>query len=526
MSESVLLTDDEPVDPDDELLVAYLDDELDDAERKAVEKRLVAETEFQRRLQTLQSGWEWLDELPSESTNEKLVESTIELLVADIIPEKKSQAGWVSQHWRHLVFAALLLAGFAAGAIGVSIANRIALRNDLAELAIAEDHEAYKLGDNFSFFYQLAYNPRWQNMIETMEQVGQREMAPASVVASIPLGDRDAALQSLPTETREKLVVRWEAYRGYSEETKQELRRIAKEVRNAKDSEKLLRTMKAASVWIESVGEELRDDLQSGDEAVRQNAIDLAIDITMNDLARDSGKLISEETSDRIYLWLQWLLTQRLEQIPGLAAGIERGKAMLKEQGRDEQWAEYFMLRAMVDDRDWRGRGPGFSGFGGGLRMGPGGGGPRGPGNGPPNNGPPNNGPPNNGPPARADEDDSDVDDHRDPGRRPSPPRIPPVTDREYQDLKALLDDQAREDLSALTSLSTELAGEVVAVNDTLRTWTLEALRRNSPAFQADESTPLDRYRSREEPDVLDLLPPEEIMKAIYYRPDRRGGRR
>ncbi|PAY18812.1 hypothetical protein CKO51_14690 [Rhodopirellula sp. SM50] len=516
MSESVLLTDDEPVDPDDELLVAYLDDELDDAERKAVEKRLVAETEFQRRLQTLQSGWEWLDELPSESTNEKLVESTIELLVADIIPEQKSEAGWVSQHWRHLVFVALLVAGFAAGAIGVSIANRIALRNDLAELAIAEDHEAYKLGDNFSFFYQLAYNPRWQNMIETMEQVGQREMAPASVVASIPLQDRDAALQSLPTETREKLVVRWEAYRGYSEETKQELRRIAKEVRDAKDSEKLLRTMKAASVWIESVGEELRDDLQSTDDAVRQNAIDLAIDITMNDLARDSGKLISEETSDRIYLWLQWLLKERVEQIPGLAAGIERGKAMLKEQGRDDQWAEYFMLRAMVDDRDWRGRGPGFSGFGGGLRMGPGGGGPRGPGN----------GPPGNGPPAPADEDDSDRDDQRDPGRRPSPPRIPPVTDREYQDLKALLDDQAREDLSALTSLSTELAGEVVAVNDTLRTWTLEALRRNSPAFQADESTPLDRYRSREEPDVLDLLPPEEIMKAIYYRPDRRGGRR
>ncbi|QDV43129.1 hypothetical protein Enr13x_29830 [Stieleria neptunia] len=516
MSESVLLTDDEPVDPDDELLVAYLDDELDDAERKAVEKRLVAETEFQRRLQTLQTGWEWLDELPSESNNEKLVESTIELLVADIIPEKQSEAGWVSQHWRHLVFVALLVAGFAAGAIGVSIANRIALSNDLAELAIAEDHEAYKLGDNFSFFYQLAYNPRWQNMIETMEQVGQREMAPASVVASIPLQDRDAALQSLPTETREKLVVRWEAYRGYSEETKQELRRIANEVRNAKDSEKLLQTMKAASVWIESVGEELRDDLQSTDEAVRQNAIDLAIDITMNDLARDSGKLISEETSDRIYLWLQLLLKERLEQIPDLAAGIERGKAMLQEQGRDDQWAEYFMLRAMVDDRDWRGRGSGSSAFGGGLRMGLGGGGPRGPGG----------GGPGNGRPAPAAADASGGGDQRDPGRRPPPPRIPPVTDREYQDLKALLDDQAREDLSALTSLSTELAGDVVAVNDTLRTWTLESLRRNSPAFQADESTPLDRYRAREEPDVLDLLPPEEIMKAIYYRPDRRRGRR
>ena len=81
MSDSVLLRDDQPVDPDDELLVAYLDDELDVEERKGVEKRLVAETEFQRRLQALQTGWEWLDELPVESNNEKLVESTIESLL-------------------------------------------------------------------------------------------------------------------------------------------------------------------------------------------------------------------------------------------------------------------------------------------------------------------------------------------------------------------------------------------------------------------------------------------------------------
>ncbi|QEF99554.1 hypothetical protein Mal15_36190 [Stieleria maiorica] len=512
MSESVLLTDDQPVDPDDELLVAYLDDELDDEQRKAVEKRLVAETAFQRRLQTLQTGWEWLDDLPTEPNNEKLVESTIELLVADIIPGKKEQPGWLGKSWKRVSLVALVVVAFAAGAIGVSIANRIALQNDLAELAIAEDHEAYKLGDNFSLFYQLAYNPRWQDMIETMEQVGRREMAPPSVVAEIPLQDREAALQSLPSETREKLVVRWEAYRGFSDEAKTEMRRIADEVHKAKDSEKLLRTMKAASVWIESVGEELRDDLFSPDEAVRQNAIDLAIDITMNDLARDSGKLISEETSDRIYLWLQLLMNERLERVPGLAAALERAKTMLKEQDRDEQWAEYFMLRSLVDDPDWRsrGRGPGFSGFGGGLRGGPGGGGPRGP---------------SNGRPVAAPTDDSESASSRDPGRRP-PPRIPPITDQEYQDLKTLLDDQARNDLSALTSLSTELAGEMVAVNDTLRTWAIESLRRNSPAFQADESTPLDRYRERDDPDVLDLLPPDQIMEAIYYRPGRRQGRR
>jgi len=60
MSDSVLLADEHPIDPDDELLVAYLDGELNDLERRAVEKRLVSEPDFQKRMQSLEpagSGW-------------------------------------------------------------------------------------------------------------------------------------------------------------------------------------------------------------------------------------------------------------------------------------------------------------------------------------------------------------------------------------------------------------------------------------------------------------------------------------
>ena len=71
MSHSVLLTDDDRVDPDDELLVAYLDGELSDAQRDSVEQRLVKEVGFRARLQALQSGWDWLEDLPDE-TREQL----------------------------------------------------------------------------------------------------------------------------------------------------------------------------------------------------------------------------------------------------------------------------------------------------------------------------------------------------------------------------------------------------------------------------------------------------------------------
>ena len=205
---------------------------------------LVEEVEFQRRLQALQTGWEWLDELPDESSNEKLVESTIELLVADIVPKATTQTSWLKKNWKQVTFASSLLFALAVGVIGTSVAHRLALRKDLEELAIAEDHEAYKLGGNFEFYRDLAYNRRWQDMLKTMEQVGDREMAPKSVVASIPVDERRAALKELPTKTRERLVGRWEAYNGFSEETKQKMRQTAKEVREADDSERLLRTMK------------------------------------------------------------------------------------------------------------------------------------------------------------------------------------------------------------------------------------------------------------------------------------------
>lgn len=504
MSESVLLTDDHPVDPDDELLVAYLDGELEDTERAAVERRLVGEIEFRQRLQTLQTGWEWLDELPNESTNEKLVESTIELVVADIAPIKVQQDNWYRRNWKQLAFAGVVLLSLLLGIAGTNLARRAALARELEELSIAEDYQAYRLGRHFRLYNELAYNRQWQAMLNAMEQVGERSMAPPSVVEAIPLEERAAAIQQLPTEEREKLVVRWKTYSEFSEETKQEIRLTAAKVKESDDSELLLRTMKAASKWIENLDEELRDELQSDDQAVREVATDDAIAFTMAKLARDSGKLISDDTSDRIYLWLQTLLTQRMEEIPQLAEGMEKAKLNSEQPGRTEEVIRYFFLRLMVDDRG-RGGGRGGPGFGGPGFGGPGFGG--------------------LGLSAFS----------RPPGSRPNEPRdgeegrprpqvrVTRISDDEIEDLTNVLSVEALADLDALTSLSTELAGNA-AVSDTLRTWAAESNRRNAPDFGSDELTPLDRYRARSDRETLDLRPPEEIINAVYSRPNWWGG--
>ena len=465
MSDSVLLTDDQPVDPDDELLVAYLDSELDDQRRKDVEKRLVDDADFRKRLQSLQSGWEWLDEFPNEFSNEKLVESTIELVVSDIVPDSTEQRSWMVRHQGSLAFAGILLCSTILGAIGLRTYKTIQLRNQLSELAIAENLEAYRLGANFKLFRELAYNPRWNTMVSMMERIRHRELTSAAVVQSIPLGERADVLQSLANETREKLVGRWEAYQGFSEETKSELRATAANIRAADDGAELLETMQAAAVWMEGLSDAIRDQLSSDDELVRRQAIEDAIDFTMEGLERESGKMISDETSEHLFVVLQLMLTERIESNPQMKAWIN--SRLAEDSDFDVDRFRYFTLIVLIDDREFRDRFR-FNGRGRGRRTGF---------MSPPPSRP---APPQstdasrpNGGPSESPRPDSPA---RPGGGRPAGPRppepstrpsrgpspMPRFSDDEILALQNVLSDEALADLETVTRITRELAGEVL----------------------------------------------------------------
>ncbi|MCO8122991.1 hypothetical protein NHH03_14680 [Stieleria sp. TO1_6] len=477
MSESVLLTDDHPVDPDDELLVAYLDSELSDAERDLVEKRLVGEPAFRRRLQTLQTGWDWLDDLPNESSNEKLVESTIEMVAADITPNQKRSQNWLSQNWKPIGLIALLMGCFAIGLIGSAIAKRLSLRNELSELAIAENYEAYRLGSDFEFYRQLRDNPQWSAMLKALEQVGERSMSPPSTVVDIPLEERADKIPNLASDERSRLESRWSVYQGTSEAAREKIRATAAAVDHQPDRDQLLKTMKALAAWRENLEAPVRDRLQSTDATVREQAMQEAIAATMSSLARQSSSTISDETSNRIYLWLQQLLANRLESEPGLQRTVE----LLSDRGLSEDRIQNHMMWLMVDHREDRGRPPGFGGPG------------------------------FLGPP------DGDAD-RRD---RPRPPTE--ISDEELIGLTDLLDDVAFANLEALTDLPSQFVRQA-AVIDTLRSWALDSIRRNSGFSDSEKQTRMDLFRQREDQDAFDLQSPELIIERLT--PRSRWGRR
>ncbi|KAA5539887.1 hypothetical protein FYK55_22835 [Roseiconus nitratireducens] len=476
MKDSVLLTDDNPVDPDDELLVAYLDDELKESERVTVEQRLINEESLRRRLQSLQTGWEWLDELPGETPNEKLVESTIELVVSDIAPAAPQTTSWWARHHRGIALTLLSLLSLLVGAAGMAMSRHAMLRSELSDLEVAEDLDAYLVGADFDFLRELAANPQWIAMLEAMEDVYGQSISPESSMQPIPVSRRDEFIVSLSSEQRDRLESRWYTFQRLSEEKQQAVRDVAKQVADQPDHDQLLKTMKAFSVWRENLDDDVKDQLDSDDPKVARSAAQQAISETMEDLARRSGTSISEETAERLFFRLRQLLELRVESNPELAESMERSR-----RGVFGDRTEGIYLRMMVDGRDSRGR-PGF------FR------------------------PPPSGPGSSS----SDSSDER--SWYPAE-----ITEQELHELTLLLSDEAMEKLNALTNLQTPFARDAAVVM-TMRAWAQEAIRREAPMFDADQRSDLDRYLELNNRDEVDLLPPDEILRRVA--PEDRWGNR
>ena len=72
---------------DSELLTAYLDGELSDAECIAVEKRLAEDSAFHRHMCDLQNAWNMLDSLPLVQPNSQFVQTTVEMAIAGHKPK-------------------------------------------------------------------------------------------------------------------------------------------------------------------------------------------------------------------------------------------------------------------------------------------------------------------------------------------------------------------------------------------------------------------------------------------------------
>ncbi|MBL6725203.1 MAG: hypothetical protein ISQ09_08945, partial [Rubripirellula sp.] len=185
------LHDESPIDPDDELLVSYLDGELSREEESALENRLVENETLRDRLQTLQSGWDLLDDLPDSAPSLKLVESTLELVVADLEKSNNSKT-WTlrSIRWPAMMLIASLI-GIGGAYIFSGSLKDYQYQRELDDLAIAENLDAYLRGRDIELMRLLAASPNWTSMISAGREIDEFVAENANAVNETTLSERE-----------------------------------------------------------------------------------------------------------------------------------------------------------------------------------------------------------------------------------------------------------------------------------------------------------------------------------------------
>lgn len=136
----------------DQLLIAYLDGELDDPAAAELESRLADDAGLRNRLHEFQKTWDMLDEVTRNTANDKFIKSTIEMVVTSA---GKKRARW--HRW-----PIRIVAGIIAFAIPALLAFQLVRyvqnqpsREFIADLDFWENVDMYDKVDNIDFVEQM-----------------------------------------------------------------------------------------------------------------------------------------------------------------------------------------------------------------------------------------------------------------------------------------------------------------------------------------------------------------------------------
>ena len=472
MSMDVTENDVSPIDPDDELLVAYLDGELSNKERDELEDRLLADESLRLKLQSLQAGWEMLESLPSPTTNERLVESTLELVVSDVLKslplsdsakEASSEPAPLAERNRWPLFvggACLLL--IAAGWFAGRHFRKSKEHEQLMQLELAENLDAYLWSGDLKLMRVLQNDATWLNMLTTVSEIGQINAEASTVIAETPVESRFDLISNMKPAKRSRLENRWDELKLLDRPMLHKVHETAMAVEAQPDSDTLLQTMTSYAAWRSTLPAETRDAIEKSEGVARQKAIADAIAFTLETASRQSGGMLDEDTVERIYWTLSRALDDRIKRDPQLREAIQHLRGILGEA------AQPAAIGAMLRDEE-RGRSRG----GGGRMMGS-------------------------------------------QGLRD----IKPITMSELDVIIGILSDSAIDNLNLLTNWSPYSGRDQRLLESTLRTWAEETVQRKLESFRPDRGTLVERYLQLggEERDELDMQPPNEIKRRLNGR--------
>ncbi|MDR1383746.1 MAG: hypothetical protein LBJ67_07875 [Planctomycetaceae bacterium] len=143
---------------DEELLIAYLDGELDSQNVRQMEDRLSREPELREKMTVFEQTWNLLDSLETVPVDKELVRSTMEVVTLTI--EKELNEGEKKLEQRKIPdFLITLAILMLCGMIGYQLMSLYRLSVDrqiLDDIPIIQQMNTYKEIGNFDFLKELA----------------------------------------------------------------------------------------------------------------------------------------------------------------------------------------------------------------------------------------------------------------------------------------------------------------------------------------------------------------------------------
>jgi anti-sigma factor RsiW len=141
----------------EEELVAYLDGELPDADRARIDKLLVDDIAYQRKLAQLQKAWDLLDLLQKSEPDAEFARSTVEMVAIQQdkdAEQQRSHAQWKKMAWLAASgLAAVLLAS--VGYFVISSQLNAPEEQLLRDLPVIQRVDQLNHADSVEFLEQL-----------------------------------------------------------------------------------------------------------------------------------------------------------------------------------------------------------------------------------------------------------------------------------------------------------------------------------------------------------------------------------
>lgn len=245
------------------MLVAYLDGELEEAERKELQSRLDSDPVLRRRLEQLRQAWDLLDELEACPPSRRFAETTLEMVALDaeshLMAEeaKKRRKLKRRRNWTTLGLFVSLLAGFALIWFLYPKPDAILIKN----LPVIAKLDQYESAESVAFLealveaklFPLTADTDNPNMTPepTAEASATLEEPTLEQAPPIPGSSRLRRewIEQLEPVQKAQLLQHWERFERLSHPQRRKIVTLHEQLATAKQSELLTTVMSEYNDW-------------------------------------------------------------------------------------------------------------------------------------------------------------------------------------------------------------------------------------------------------------------------------------